>query len=143
MESNQDIRWIQRFANFQKALGRLNTFCAVEKLNEMEEQGLIKAFEYTYELAWKTLQDLLQEKGFDQVLGPKPVIDQSFQNGYIRDGKGWVRMHKSRNLTSHTYDSQTAEEIATEIRQEYVFLLNELKETLQEESDSTKETLFS
>ncbi len=111
MEPNQDIRWMQRFNNFQKALAKLNQFCSVEKLNEMEEQGLIKAFEYTYELAWKTLQDLLHEKGFDQIARPKPVIDQSFQNGYIQDGKAWVRMHKSRNLTSHTYDSLTAEEI--------------------------------
>ncbi|HZL11090.1 MAG TPA: nucleotidyltransferase substrate binding protein [Prolixibacteraceae bacterium] len=142
MEPNQDIRWLQRFSNYLKALERLDKYCLVEKPNEMEEQGLIKAFEYTYELAWKTLQDLLKEKGFDQVIGPKPVIDQSFQNGYIQDGKAWVRMHKSRNLTSHTYDSLTAEEIAAQIRQEYIFLLNDLKEILQKESDSAGSTLF-
>jgi len=123
MESNKDVRWIQRFSNYKKAFDKLEKYCSVENMNEMEEQGLIKAFEYTYELAWKTLQDLLHEKGFEQIVGPKPVIDQSFQNGYIQNGQAWVRMHKSRNLTSHTYDSLTAEEIATEIRQEYIFLL--------------------
>lgn len=142
MESNKDIRWIQRFSNYKKAFDKLEKYCSVVNMNEMEEQGLIKAFEYTYELAWKTLQDLLHEKGFEQVVGPKPVIDQSFQNGYIQNGQAWVRMHKSRNLTSHTYDSLTAEEIASEIRQEYVFLLTELKEKLQNEMDSSGKTLF-
>lgn len=142
MESNKDIRWIQRFSNYKKVFDKLERYCSVEHMNEMEEQGLIKAFEYTYELAWKTLQDLLHEKGFEQIVGPKPVIDQSFQNGYIQNGQAWVRMHKSRNLTSHTYDSLTAEEIATEIRQEYVFLLTELKEKLQNEMDSSGKTLF-
>lgn len=142
MESNKDVRWIQRFSNYKKAFDKLEKYCSVENMNEMEEQGLIKAFEYTYELAWKTLQDLLHEKGFEQIVGPKPVIDQSFQNGYIQNGQAWVRMHKSRNLTSHTYDSLTAEEIATEIRQEYIFLLTELKEKLQNEMDSSGKTLF-
>ena len=142
MESSRDIRWLQRFDNFKKALSKLNTFCSVGKLNELEEQGLIKAFEYTYELAWKTLQDLFQEKGFEHIVGPKPVIDHAFQTGYIEDGKAWVQMHKSRNLTSHTYDSQTAEEIAGEIRQTYVLLLNDLVKTLSQEPDSLKNTLF-
>jgi nucleotidyltransferase substrate binding protein (TIGR01987 family) len=142
MESTKDIRWIQRFSNYKKAFDKLEKYCSVENMNEMEEQGLIKAFEYTYELAWKTLQDLLHEKGFEQIVGPKPVIDQSFQNGYIQNGQAWVRMHKSRNLTSHTYDSLTAEEIATEIRQEYVFLLSQLKERLQNEMGSSGKTLF-
>ena len=142
MEPNKDIRWIQRFSNFQKALEKLDKYCAVENMNELEEQGLIKSFEYTYELAWKTLQDFLHEMGFEQIVGPKPVIDQSFQNGYIKNGIAWVRMHKSRNLTSHTYNSLTAEEIANEIRQEYIFLLTELKEHLLKEIETSGETLF-
>jgi hypothetical protein len=52
----------------------------------MEQQGLIKAFEYTFELSWKTLQDLLKHKGYRDILGPRPVIEQSFQDGYINDG---------------------------------------------------------
>lgn len=142
MENNRDIRWLQRFDNFKKALSKLNKFCSVGILNELEEQGLIKSFEYTYELAWKTLQDLFQEKGFENIVGPKPVIDHAFQSGYIKDGKAWVQMHKSRNLTSHTYDSQTAQEIAIEIRNTYVFLLNDLVKTLLEEPDHLRNTLF-
>ena len=130
---NQDIRWKQRFINFNKAFNQLERFIANKNLNEMEEQGLIKAFEYTYELSWKTLQDLLKEKGYIDIIGPRPVIEQSFQDGYIADGKCWMQMHKSRNLTSHTYDEETAEEIISEIRNVYFGLLKDLKIILEKE----------
>jgi len=134
---NSDIRWQQRFINFNKVFSQLERFVQEETLNEMEERGLIKAFEYTYELSWKTLQDLLKEKGYTDVVGPKPVIEQSFQNGYLEDGKGWMRMHVSRNLTSHTYDEETAEEIIRSIRNEYFYLLKNLQLKLAEEKSRT------
>ena len=133
-QQQNDIRWQQRFVNFNKAFSQLSRFMQAEKkLNEMEEQGLIKAFEYTYELSWKTLQDLLKDKGYIDIVGPKPVIEQSFQDGYLTDGTGWMRMHLSRNLTSHTYDAETAAEIIDKIRTEYFFLLNCLKDRLEDE----------
>ena len=141
-EDHADIRWQQRFANFNKAFSQLERFIFQEDLNEMELQGLIKAFEYTYELGWKTLQDLLKEKGYLDITGPKPVIEQSFQDGYIADGKGWMRMHKSRNLTSHTYDEQTAIEIVNGIRNEYFNLLKQLKIRLEEERLDKQNSLF-
>lgn len=141
-EDHIDIRWQQRFANFNKAFNQLERFIFQEDLNEMELQGLIKAFEYTYELGWKTLQDLLKEKGYIGINGPRPVMEQSFQDGYISDGKGWMRMHKSRNLTSHTYDEQTAIEIVKGIRSEYFNLLKQLKIRLEEEQTDKQNTLF-
>lgn len=133
MDHSEDIRWQQRFINFGKAFKQLERFVSHRHLNELEEQGLIKAFEYTYELGWKTLQDLLKEKGYSQILGPKPVIEQSFQDGYITDGQGWMRMHKSRNLAAQTYDEQTAKEIVENIKHEYFFLLKNLHQKLEEE----------
>jgi len=130
---DKDIRWEQRFINFNKAFAQLERFVAKRDLNEMEEQGLIKAFEYTYELSWKTLQDLLKERGYQDIIGPRPVIEQSFQDGYISDGKTWMQMHKSRNLTSHTYDEDTAEEIVSAIRDNYFNLLKSLKIRLEKE----------
>ena len=134
---DQDIRWHQRLVNFTKAFNQLERFIGEDELNEMEEQGLIKAFEYTYELSWKTLQDLLKDKGYLNIVGPRPVIEQSFQDGYILDGKGWMRMHNSRNLTSHTYDEETAKEIIESIRNEYFGLLKSLQIKLEEERSIT------
>lgn len=136
MDHRQDIRWQQRYSNFDKALGQLERFVSHSKLNEMEVQGLIKAFEYTYELSWKTLQDLLKEKGYLDVTGPRPVTEQSFKDGYIANGQGWMRMHKSRNLSSHTYDEQTAAEIVESIRNEYVGLFRQLKLKLLSEMNN-------
>ncbi|MFN5416637.1 MAG: nucleotidyltransferase substrate binding protein [Flavobacteriia bacterium] len=130
---NSDIRWEQRFSNFKKAFAQLERFIAEKELNEMEEQGLIKAFEYTYELSWKTLQDLLKDKGYQDILGPKPVVEQAFQDAYIVDGTAWMQMHKSRNLTSHTYDEETADEIIEKIRSVYFDLFHKLKIRLEQE----------
>lgn len=141
-ENNKDIRWVQRLINFNKAFSQLERFVAKDDLNEMEEQGLIKAFEYTYELSWKTLQDLLKEKGYIDVLGPKPVIEKSFQDAYISDGKAWMKMHLSRNLTSHTYDEETADEIVHEIKSVYFYLFKELRNRLEEESSAKQNTLL-
>jgi len=128
-----DIRWHQRFSNYKKAFIQLERFIQAEDLNEMESQGLIKAFEYTYELAWKTLQDLLEYKGYQNIAGPRPVIEQSFQDGYISDGKAWMLMHLSRNLTAHTYEETTAKEIITKIREIYFHLFKELYTRLDKE----------
>ncbi len=139
---DKDIRWQQRLINFRKALNQFKRFLEKEELNEMEKQGLIKAFEYTYELAWKTMQDLLGEKGYKNVIGPKPVIEQSFADGFITDGKAWMRMHNSRNLTSHTYDELTAEEIIKGIRAEYFDLLNDIYLKLEHERTCKPPILF-
>lgn len=141
-KENKDIRWQQRFANFKKAFGQLERFVGEAELNEMEIQGLIKAFEYTFELGWKTLQDLLKEKGYKDIVGPRPVIEQCFQDGYIADGKGWVRMQVSRNLTSHTYNETIAAEIIGSIRSEYFVLLNDLKNKLEEDTSATQLSIF-
>lgn len=141
-KERKDIRWQQRFMNFTKAFTQLEKFIVKEELNELEEQGLIKAFEYTYELSWKTLQDLLREKGYQDIAGPKPVIEQSFQDGYIQHGEGWMRMHNSRNLTSHSYNEETAHEIAEKIVSEYFELFKQLKNRLEIIGSGNQSSLF-
>lgn len=141
MDTN-NIRWKQRLINFTKATNQLAVFVHQKELNLLEAQGLIKAFEYTYELGWKTLQDFYKHKGLEHIIGPKPVIEQSFKDGIIKDGKGWVDMHKSRNLTSHTYNEETATDIVNAIHTSYFNLLKELEETLQDMASSERHELF-
>jgi nucleotidyltransferase substrate binding protein (TIGR01987 family) len=138
----KDVRWHQRFVSFNKAFDNLARFKAVKELNELEKQGLIKAFEITWELSWNTLQDLLKEKGYQGVVGPKPVIEQSFKDGYILDGEAWMCMHISRNLTSHIYNQETADEIVGKIKAEYFDLFLKLKEKLEEERYGRQSKLF-
>ena len=142
---DQDIRWEQRFSNYQKALAKLGQVVEqrnFEDLSELEKEGLIQRFEYTYELAWKTLQDLLRDKGYLDIAGPNPVLTQAFQDGYISNNTGWRRMKKAREMTSHTYNSDTAEEIAENIMDEYYGLLKALQLRLEEERSGKQSSLF-
>jgi len=122
--SNPDIRWKQRFANYKKAFSQLKKFVAQENLNELEQQGLIQAFEYTYELAWNVMKDFLEEKGNQNVYGSRDAITEGFKTGLIEDGNGWMQMFKDRNKTTHTYNEETANEIVKSIRTSYIILLD-------------------
>lgn len=130
-----EIRWIQRFSNFKKAFAQLEYIVQKPSLNDIEEQGLIKAFEYTYELGWKVLQDLLKDRGYVDINGPRPVLQQSFQDGYITNGRAWMEMLKNRNLTTHTYDELTARDVVDEIRNTYYVLFLELRNRLEKEDE--------
>ncbi|TDE12501.1 nucleotidyltransferase substrate binding protein [Dyadobacter psychrotolerans] len=110
-----DIRWKQRFSNYSKALSQLKKFIDKGDLNEMEQQGLIQAFEYTYELAWNVMKDFLQEQGNQDIYGSKSAIMESFKLGLIEDGDGWMELFKDRNRSSHTYNEDTASEIVQHI----------------------------
>jgi nucleotidyltransferase substrate binding protein (TIGR01987 family) len=118
--------------NFNKALLKLEQALQKEELSDLEEEGLIKRFEYTYELAWNTLQDLLRERGYPDISGPRPVIEQSLHDGVLTDGKIWLRMIKSRNLTAHVYDEETVDEIAQVIRKDYYKVFKNLQKSLTE-----------
>jgi len=101
------------------------------ELSEMEEQGLIQSFENTFELAWKTLQDFLEEQGgYLDIKGPRPVLTQAFQDGYLTNGEKWMEMFKDRNRTVHTYDEEIAHQISKAIILDYYKLFIELNERL-------------
>ncbi len=109
---NQDIRWTQRFSNYRKALAQLQKFIDKKNLSDLEEQGLIKAFEYTYELAWNTLKDYLLYQGDVTITGSRDAIRTAFSAGIIENGDVWMSMLQDRNRTSHTYNETTAREIS-------------------------------
>ncbi len=129
--ASQDIRWHQRFSNYRKALSQLKKFITKGELSELEEQGLIKAFEYTYELAWVTLKDYMEYQGISNIIGSRDTIREAFANNLIRDGETWMKMITSRNLTSHSYNEATADEIAEAIFDNYFYLFEELESTLE------------
>jgi len=116
---NLDIRWIQRFENFNKALAQLSKFIEKGELNELEMQGIIQSFEYTYELAWNVMKDFLKEKGNQNIFGSRDAITESYKLGLIADGEGWMNMFKDRNQTSHTYNEEVVNQIFKNITEHY------------------------
>lgn len=127
---DQDIRWKQRFQNYKKALHQLGKFVAQKELSELENQGLVKAFEYTFELAWNTMKDFLEYQGQTDIFGSRDTIRRAFQLNLIEDGEEWMDMIKSRNLTSHTYNEETALEICQAVIKVYSPLFMKLKHRL-------------
>ncbi|MGR3177600.1 MAG: nucleotidyltransferase substrate binding protein [Candidatus Anammoxibacter sp.] len=128
---NKDIRWEQHFSNYRKALAQLQKFIDKGKLSNLEEQGLIKAFEYTFELAWSTLKDFLEYKGQTGIYGSRDAIQKAFQLGLIEDGESWMDMIKSRNKTSHTYNEETAKEICEAVTKLYYPSFKQLAKKLE------------
>ena len=142
-EKTQDIRWEQRFANFQKALSQFEKFIAKGELSELEEQGLIQAFEYTYELGWNVLKDFLEYKGQTDIYGSRDAIKKAFQLGLLENGEGWMDMYKSRTQTSHTYNEETAKEIVESIITGYADLFKALEAKMTGLRDFSPDEPFS
>lgn len=114
----EDIRWKQRFDNYLRAmqtLGRGVELAAERNLSELEQQGLVQGFEFTHELAWNVLKDYLEDAGVSGIIGSKGATREAFKNGLLEDGEAWMDMIKARNLSSHTYNTETAEEIVEDI----------------------------
>jgi nucleotidyltransferase substrate binding protein (TIGR01987 family) len=119
MQKQEDIRWKQRFKNYQKALRQLEKFVSHQSLNEMEEQGLIQAFEYTYELSWNVIKDYLSYQGITEIIGSRDAFRTAFNRGLIENGAIWMSMIESRIKSSHTYNEDVAKEIIAELKNNY------------------------
>ncbi|MBI4367621.1 MAG: nucleotidyltransferase substrate binding protein [Deltaproteobacteria bacterium] len=129
--ASSDVRWRQRFANFEKALGRFAESVQINTTDRLAQEGVIQRFEYTFELAWKCLQDLFQERGLPEIRGPKPVLQQALQDGLIHDGLQWMEMLKARNAATHLYDEAVFLEIYAKARRDFLPLLQQLQHTLR------------
>ena len=123
-----NIRWKQRFKNFERAFLLLKE--AFEKniaaMSDLEKEGIIQRFEYAFELAWKTLKDYLIYSGvsFDQIT-PRSVLKQAFSAKIIENGQVWIDMLEQRNLMSHTYDSESFETVFHNISEHYLAALEQ------------------
>lgn len=135
-QQNPDIRWQQRFANFQRAFLLLRDAMDsnLPELSQLEKEGIIQRFEYTFELAWKVLKDKMENDGLilDQV-SPKAVIKQAFAAKYIDSPETWLRMIGDRNLMSHTYDFVKFEAVIQAIASDYLPMLQDWYMGLLEE----------
>lgn len=138
MSQPTDIRWHQRLQNFRAAFNELDEAVALNRerpLSKLEEQGLIQAFEYTYELAWNTVKDFYLHQGEADIQGSRDALRMAFERGLIQDGDQWMAMIKSRTLTSHTYNRETARLIAGQIVTHYHRMLKTLLNHLEQLRD--------
>lgn len=137
MTQNPDIRWKQRFQNFDRAFILLRQ--AMEHgpaaLNPLEKEGVIQRFEYCFELAWKTVKDYMEQSGFVfPIVTPRQVLKDAFAARIIADGQVWIDMLDHRNLLSHTYSQTSFEKAVEAIHARYLAGFDAVHEFLQAES---------
>ena len=123
-----DIRWKQRFDNLQRAHRRLCWALEIEPQdpeNDLIRMAVIKAYEVTFDLSWKTLKDFLAYNGIDAKL-PREVLKQAFATGLVSDGQLWIDMLEERNLMAHTYDDTRARQAVRLIQERYLAGLQQL-----------------
>ena len=127
---NQDVRWKQRFENFERGYLLLRSALEnrrLDQFSQLEQEGVIQRFEYTFELAWKTLKDYLENVGItlDQI-HPRAVIKAAFAAKLLEDGEAWMDMLAARNLMSHTYDCAKFQEVVAALKDRYLAKLEEM-----------------
>lgn len=130
MASGSAIRWQQRFENYEDALRFLQDAVNQESHSDLEKAGIVQTFEFTFELAWKTVKDFLSHKG-SAVKYPRDVLKEGFSTGLLRQGETWMEMLDSRNLMAHTYRTKDSEYVFEQITTKYVQVFDELRETLK------------
>jgi nucleotidyltransferase substrate binding protein (TIGR01987 family) len=134
MTENNNVRWKQRFKNYQKALNTLSDAVALankRELSNLEKQGLIQGFEFTHELCWKTIKDFFKDKGKQDIYGSKDATKEAFQTGLIHQGEIWMEMIESRNLSSHTYNNEISEDIVAKIIDHYFALFCQFEDDMK------------
>jgi len=123
----QDVRWKQRFENYERAFNLLRSALetrSLEQFSDLELEGLIQRFEFSFELAWKTMKDYLEDSGLEIVpVTPKSVIKEAYAAKVIDDGQGWIDMMLERNLLSHSYDDNRFRNAFVNIKSTWLPLL--------------------
>ncbi|MBF0110065.1 MAG: nucleotidyltransferase substrate binding protein [Magnetococcales bacterium] len=127
----EDIRWKQRFDNFDRAFVLLREVQdrGMASLSRLEKEGAIQRFEFAFELAWKTLKDYLESQGVViKEATPRKVLKEAFSVGILDDAQVWMDILHHRNLLSHTYDFQIFDEALTQVSERYFVAFDHLHE---------------
>lgn len=130
-----DIRWRQRFQNYDKAFLLLKTAFEgrePDSFSDLEKEGLVQRFEYSFELGWKVMKDVLEYNGveIEKPIGPRSVIKAAFASGLVDEGQVWIDMMLHCNFLSHTYDSKEFEFVLPEIKTRYLAAFQKLRDGL-------------
>jgi nucleotidyltransferase substrate binding protein (TIGR01987 family) len=145
MSMTEKPRWQYRFDNFKRAyilLREAMAQAAERALSQLEKEGIIQRFEYTIELAWKTMKDYLESQNLvlDQIT-PRAVIKEAFAAKLITEGQVWMDALDARNKMSHTYDFKKFEEVIADIQKHYLAAIEALYFKLLEQLVTEEDNL--
>lgn len=135
-----ELRWKQRLDNFDRAYHLLQEAVTSKPLTaytDLEQEGIAQRFEFTFELAWKTMKDYLDTQGvIISPVTPRNVIKEAFSAGILEDGQTWIDMMLDRNLLAHNYDFSRFQEVLTHLVDRYMPALTALQQWFQRQMDT-------
>lgn len=129
----QENRWRERFTDMKKAYKRLQEALGLTQFSDLEKDGVIQRFEFTFELTWKTMKDYLEDQGIIDVASPKKVLRKAFQENLFIDDELWLKMLDDRNSLSHLYKQEMADNIFINIKENYSQAIGDLISILEKE----------
>ncbi len=132
---NMDIRWKQRFQNYEKAMGYLEQALQIPNPDIVQKAGIIQFFEMSFELAWNMVKDYLEDQGFVDIKSPRGALKKAFEMNILENGHDWMDLLQDRNLTAHTYDEQKATEMELLIQNKYFPILKALQLNFKQKSN--------
>lgn len=121
-----------KYENYMKAVEKLNAIIKAPEVNDYKLDALIQRFEFCYELSWKFIKAWLEYQGVD-ARTPRDCFREAFAAGLISDGEGWIKMLEDRNLSSHTYNEESAVQIGKRIEEQHYPLLTDLAQAVKGE----------
>ena len=134
-ENGEDIKIVKlaiKIEAYDNAIDKLNKSLEKDiREDDLYLDAIIKRFEFSYELAWRLMKKVLAYEGID-AQSPRMIIREAFNAGLLKKADVWLDMLEKRNLSSHTYNQETAEAIYKFIKEKYVKELNDLKAKMKE-----------
>ncbi|HEY5585316.1 MAG TPA: nucleotidyltransferase substrate binding protein [Ruminiclostridium sp.] len=122
----------QKYENYKNAFDRLSKgIVKFDKINDLQRDGLIQRFEFTFELAWKTIKAIFEDEGLIGLNSPKTILREALSAGLIEDDELWLLMLNDRNSTSHIYSEELAIEICNNITTKHITAFGELIKQIQ------------
>lgn len=128
---SRDDRWRQRLQNLNRAYDCLSRACATAPEDERQQAGILHFFQMTFELCWKTLKDKLADEGID-VASPKETIKRAFAVGLIKDAEPWLEVLLTRNIFTHAYDEEMAQQALNRVMDVYLPMVRACVQHLNE-----------
>lgn len=144
MEEKDDIRWIQRFEHYERALMRLRAAADIvkqrmhydEEVDGLIKEGLVQRFEFTQELSWKVMKDYAEHQGYSGFTGSRDVMRTALEIGIISD-RNWMKTIADRNITSHCYDEEEFITVLEKIIYVYLPLFEEFANVMKIKREET------
>ncbi|MFH0938881.1 MAG: HI0074 family nucleotidyltransferase substrate-binding subunit [Planctomycetota bacterium] len=129
MASNEEIQSL--FEQFKKAYNRLKEAIVIKDESDIKRDAVIKRFEFTYELLWKTYKKIARSQKLD-FFNPKACFQFAFKSGLIEDEALFLEIIDARNKTTHVYSEEEAQKIYEFVKKKAINAFDAAEKKLEE-----------